>query len=140
MISMMRYLTVGLFEHLDIMSVMDLDPRIKYIEYILIVSVINKYLQVLEECKESTKGLAGDQWSLGLAKVIFMEQLCTWAKVDAIDVSVDPISGSERYTSFEKELWFDLGKNIWRKHRSAFWDHSKYIHNYIVKPFRAAIL
>ena len=98
MISMMRDLTVGLFEHLDIMSVMDLDPRIKYIEYILIVSVLNKYLQVLEECKESTKGLSGDQWSLGLAKVISMEQLCTWAKVGSINGSGDPISGLERCT------------------------------------------
>ena len=37
-------------------------------------------------------------------------------------------------------MWFDLGKNMWRKYRSTFQDHSKYIHNYIVKSFRISIL
>ena len=37
-------------------------------------------------------------------------------------------------------MWFDLGNNTWRKYRRTFQDHSKYIHNYIVKSFRISIL
>ena len=34
-----------------------------------------------------------------------------------------------------------MGKRMWRKHHhSVFQDHIKYIHNDIVKPFRAGIL
>ena len=29
-----------------------------------------------------------------------------------------------------------MGKSMWRKHRSVFQDHVKYIHNDIVKHFR----
>ena len=29
---------------------------------------------------------------------------------------------------------------MWRKHRSAFQYHMKYIHNYTLKPFRVSIL
>ena len=42
MISMMRDLTVGLFEHLDIMFVIDVDLRIKYTERILIGPALKK--------------------------------------------------------------------------------------------------
>ena len=33
-----------------------------------------------------------------------------------------------------------MGKAIWRKHRSVYQDHLKYIRNDIVKPFRVVIL
>ena len=29
---------------------------------------------------------------------------------------------------------------MWRKHRSVFYDHVKYIHNDIAKPFRLGII
>ena len=95
---------------------MDVDLRIEYIERTLRVPELNKYQQVPSEYKEATKGLSGDQWSLGLAKGVSMEQFWNWAKVDAIDGSGDPISGSERCTYFGKELWFDLGNIMQRKH------------------------
>ena len=68
-----------------------------------------------------------------------MEQLWTWSKVDAINGLGEPIRGPERCTYFEKELCFDLRKIMWRKHRSSFQDHVKYVHNYSVKPFRVEI-
>ena len=37
--------------------------------------------------------------------------------------------------NFDKELWFELGKCIWRKHHSVFRDQLKYICNDIVNPF-----
>ena len=64
--------TVGVFGHLEITSEMDVDKMINYTEYILRGLTLNKYRQVLEECKESPKGLAGYQWTLGLAKAVFM--------------------------------------------------------------------
>ena len=38
------------------------------------------------------------------------------------------------------ELWFSLGKFVWRNHRSVYQDHMKYICNDIVKPFKVKIL
>ena len=43
MIRVMRYLTVGVFEHIYITSVTDVDIRIKYIEHILRGPSLNKY-------------------------------------------------------------------------------------------------
>ena len=69
-----------------------------------------------------------------------MEKFWTWSKVDAIEGLGDHISGLEPYTYFEKDLWFDLGKRMWRKQRSNFQDHVKYIHNDTVNPFRVGII
>ena len=62
------------------------------------------------KCKDSVKVLLGYQWSLILAKVFPMENIWTWAKVNASNGSGDPINVSERCTYFEKELLFNLEK------------------------------
>ena len=41
---------------------------------------------------------------------------------------------------FERELWFELGKSMWRNHWSVYQDHMKYVCNDIVKPFKVKIL
>ena len=64
----MRDLTVGVFEHLEITSPMDDDKRIKYTQNILSVTSLKKYKQILVGCKESEKGLSGDQWDMGVTK------------------------------------------------------------------------
>ena len=46
-------LTVGVFEHLEITSIMDLYLRIKYTEHILRGPELKKYQLVLVECQES---------------------------------------------------------------------------------------
>ena len=74
---------------------MDVYLSIKYIDRILRVTTLKKYQQVLAECKEPENGLAGDPWSLGSVKGVYMEHFWTWSKVDAIDGSGDPISRSE---------------------------------------------
>ena len=48
MIRVMSNLTVGVFGHLDITSISDVDQSIKYTERILKVPALNKYPQVLE--------------------------------------------------------------------------------------------
>ena len=136
----MRDLTVEVFEHLEITSEMDVDKRIKYIKYIPRGPSLNKYRQVLTECKEPTKGLAGDQWTLGLEKSVTMEQLWDWSKVDTINGTGDLFSGPEHCTYSEKEMWFELGNSIQKKHMITFQDHVKYIRNDIMKPFRVGTL
>ena len=116
-ISAMHDLMAGVFEHIYFTSILDIGLRIKYTERILRVSALNKFLQVLLECKESSKRLYGDQWSLGSAKNVTMEQLWTWYKVDATNGTGYTIIRADHCTYFEKELWLDLGKSMWSKNR-----------------------
>ena len=46
----------------------------------------------------------------------------------------------EKCVDFKKDIWFELGKCMWRKHHSIFQDHLKYICNDIVKSFRVGII
>ena len=124
-IKKMHDITVGLLEHIDITPKLDLDISIKYMERILRRPAMNKFWQVMLECKELEKGLSGDQWSIGLVKSVTMEQFYTWDKDDWHERTWDPISGAEHCAYFEKELWFELGKRMWRKHRSVFQDNVK---------------
>ena len=92
------------------------------------------------ECKETAQGIYGYQWKLDEAKYVTMEWLWTWEKLYGIDADRDYYLGEDRCIDFEKNIWFELGKSIWKKHWSIFQDHVKYIHNDIVKPFRVGIL
>ena len=60
----MRKLTVGVFEHVDITSHIDVDQMVVYMQVILIRYALNKYRAVMVECKQSAKELAGDNWDL----------------------------------------------------------------------------
>ena len=140
MIRAIRDVTVGLFRHLEITSKIDVDKRINYIERILRREALNKYRQVLSECKDLEKGIDVDQWNMGAAKNVTMEQVWDWAKVDAIDRVGYLFTGPDLCTYFEKEIWLELGKIMGRKHFITFQDHVKFIHNDIVMPFRVGIL
>ena len=65
MIRVMCNLMVRVFEHLEITPKMDIDKRINYTERILGGLSLKEYIQVIAECKESVKGIAGDQWDMG---------------------------------------------------------------------------
>ena len=119
---------------------MDVDKSIDYTQWILRVTSIKKYKQDLAGFKESKKGLDGYQWELGPTRNKTIEKLWTWAKSDANDGFGDMYLGCDWCTEFDKEIWLDFGKRIWRKHRRTFQEHTKYIHNDIVKPFRVGIL
>ena len=119
-ISVMRNLTIRVFEHIEITYVMDVDVSIKHTERILRGTSLKKYQHILAGCKALAKGIYGGQWSLGSWKEFSMEQLWDWSNVYAIGILGYPISGSERCTYFDKELWFKLGKIMWRKNRSNF--------------------
>ena len=42
----------------------------------------------------------------------------------------------DKYVDLERELWFELGNCMWRKHRNVYQDHMKYVRNDIFKPFK----
>ena len=52
MVNAMCDLTVGIFEHLHIMSKTGVDKRVKYTDHILKGASLNKYRAILLVCKE----------------------------------------------------------------------------------------
>ena len=60
-INAMRDLIVGVFEHLDIISLTDMEKRIAYTQSILRGSALTKYQYVLVTCKQLAKELVGDK-------------------------------------------------------------------------------
>ena len=119
---------------------MDVDLRVAYSQRIIRGASLKNYKVVLAEYKQSTKEVAGDKWYLGALKGLSMENLWDWAKKYGIGYDRDAYLGLDKCVDFEKELWFELGKFMWRKHRSIYQYHMKYVCNDILKPFRVSIL
>ena len=95
---------------------------------------------VLTECKDSAKELAVYQWNLGDVEEISTEQLWTWDKEYRLGDDGDAYLGLNKYVNFEKDIWLELVKCSWRKQRSIFHYHLKYICNDIVKLLWVEIL
>ena len=114
----MRTRTVGVFEHLDITSPMDVDQRVAYTQRILRGAALKNYREVLVECKHSEKDIAGDKWDLGELKGLSTVDLWAWSKKDSIGYDGHTYLGIDKCADFEREIWFELGKCMWRKHRS----------------------
>ena len=91
-------------------------------------------------CKQSSKELAGDEWNLGNLSGVSTEDFWTWEKTDTIGYGEHPYLAINKCIEFDMELWFELGKGMWRKHQSIYQDHMKYVSNDIVKPFKVQIL
>ena len=62
----MRDLPVGVFEHLEITSPMDVEKRLDYTHRILIGVALKKHRVVLVTCRQSVKDITGDGWTLGI--------------------------------------------------------------------------
>ena len=92
------------------------------------------------ECNQLAKDLAGDKWTLGELKGPSIDDFWDWLKTDGVVYDGDAYLGLEIFVNFEKELWFESGNSMWRKHQSVFQDPLKYTRNDIVKPFRVGIL
>ena len=60
----MRDLTVGVFEHLEITSIMDVIRRVAYTQRILKGAAINNYREVLVGSRHLEKELDVDEWKL----------------------------------------------------------------------------
>ena len=76
-------------------------------------------------CKQSAKELAGDDWTLGDLSRISTEDFWTWVKLDTIGYDGHAYLAIDKCVGFKKELWFKLGKGMWRKHQRTFRDHAK---------------
>ena len=136
----MRDLTVGVFDHLDIISPMDLDQKVAYTQRILRGYALKNYREVLVACRQSAKELAVDEWILGKLTGLFAEYFWTWAKTDTTGYDRNAYLAIYKCVDLYRGIWLELGKFMWRKHHSVYQDHLKYIRNYIVKPFRVKII
>ena len=64
-INSMRYLTIRVFDHLEITSPMDVKKSLAYTQRILGGAALKKHQEVLVTFRQSVKELAGDDWTLG---------------------------------------------------------------------------
>ena len=124
-VSAMRNLTAAVFDRLDITSHMDKDQRVAYTQRILRGAALKKYRAVLEECKQSEGGLAGDNWELGKLKGISTENFWDWVKKYGIGYDGHDYLGLDKFVNFEREIWFEWGEFMWRKHRRVYQYHLK---------------
>ena len=81
-ISVMRNITVGVFEHLKITSPMNVDKRLSYTQIILRGAALKKYQEVLVTYGQSAREFAVDECTLGKLTGIFAEYFWTWEKAD----------------------------------------------------------
>ena len=50
------------------------------------------------------------------------------------------VSGEQHCQAFERRIWFDLGKKMWRNHRNVHDDHLHYLMTDIVKPYKMSMI
>ena len=82
----------------------------------------------------------GDEWTLGDLSRVSTDDFWTWAKSDTIRYDRHAYLAIDKCVDFERELWFDLRKCMWRKNRSVYQDHMTYVRNDIVKLLKVKIL
>ena len=102
---------------------MDVDQNVAYMQSILRGAALQKYKAVLVECKQSSKDLAGDKCTLGALKKLSTDDFWNWAKKYGIMYDGYAYLGIDKCVEFEKEVWLELGKCMWRKHQSVHQDH-----------------
>ena len=98
--------------------------------------MIKKHREVLVTCRQLANELVGDEWTLCELAGLSTENLWTWDKTDTTGYDGHPFLAQDKCVNFERELWFELGKCVWRKKWSIYQDHMKYIQNEIVKPLK----
>ena len=69
-----------------------------------------------------------------------MDNLWKFDEANGQDDDRNSISGRERCIGIECYIWFHLVKSLWKKHRSFFNKHLRYVTNDIHKPFKVTIL
>ena len=132
----MRDPTFRVFENLEITSHMGVRKRLSYTQRILREAALKIYREVLVECRRSAKEIVGDEWNLRELTELSAEDLWNWDKTDTMGYDRHPFLARDKCAEVERELWFELGEYMWRKHRSVYQYHMKYIHKYIVNPFK----
>ena len=72
-VNLMRDLTVGIFEHLDITAKTDVDKSVKYIYLILSGPVLKNNHEILLIYKDTGNNQVEDKWLIGYAKDVRIE-------------------------------------------------------------------
>ena len=55
------------------------------------------------------------------------EEFWTWEKLDTIKYDRHTYLAMDKCVDFERGLWLELVKFMWRKHQSVYQDHMKYV-------------
>ena len=92
------------------------------------------------KCKKLEKNLTGDEWTLGKLAGLSAENFCTWDNMDILGYGGHAYLTRDKGVNFERVLWFELGRFMWRKHWSVYQVNMKYIRNDIVKHFKVKII
>ena len=99
---------------LDKWTILETDPN-QYEELMKDRTKFSEWTLEDEELSEEDKKKTVDE------QIVLTEQL---------------VMGHEAAQTFEKLLWFELGKLIWKDHRQMYYDHIKYLQQHICKPFK----
>ena len=67
-------------------------------------------------CRQLVKDLAVDEWTLGDMTRLAAGHFWTWANTDITGYDGHTYLAIDKCVNFERELWFELGKCMWRKH------------------------
>ena len=113
-------LTIGVFEKLDITSPMDVKKRVSHTQRILKGAALKKYREVLVPYRQSAKELAGYEWNFGKLVGLSAEAFWTQDKMDTMGYDGNAYLTLDICVDFERELWPELGKCMWRKHWSVY--------------------
>ena len=104
----MSNLTVGVFEHLNTTSPMDVENRLAYTQRILRGAEIKKHREVLVKCRQSAKELTDDEWTLGELTGLSAENFWTWEKTDTTGYDGHDFLAQDKCADFKRELWLEL--------------------------------
>ena len=100
-VKMMSDLNIGVFDHLDITSTMEVDQRVSYMQHILRMDAPKKYKAVLLEYKQLDKDLAEDKCTLGDLKGLSIDDFWTWKKSDGLAYDEDSYLELDKCVDFK---------------------------------------
>ena len=103
-INAMRNLTVRVFEHLEIVSPIYKDIMLVCAQLVIRGSALKKYQEVLVTCKQSSKELAGADWTWGDIKGLYTEAFWDWEKTGITGYDVHPYLPNDKFVDFERYL------------------------------------
>ena len=93
-------LTSGVFDHLQIMSPMDVDQRVAYTQSIMRGALLKKYKAVMLGCKQLAKDIAGEKCTLGELKRLSIDDFWNWSKSDRTYYERDTYLGLDKCVNF----------------------------------------
>ena len=97
-------LNIGVFDHLDTTSPIDVDQRVDYTHRTLKGYSLKQYREFLIGCRQLTKELAGDEWNLGKLTGLLADDLCIWSKTNTTGYDGHEYLERDKCVNFERKL------------------------------------